>query len=106
MPVPRIAIIGRPNVGKSSLLNWLARRVSVVDPTAGVTRDRVTFVMQAGARVSSSGRHRGNRAARHRSAGGRNRTADPGRDRRSRVLMFVVDGQEGITPLDQEVAHD
>ena len=51
MPVPRIAIIGRPNVGKSSLLNWLARRrISVVDPTAGVTRDRVTFVMQAGDR--------------------------------------------------------
>src|SRR5262249_55290899 len=39
---------GRPNVGKSSLLNWLARkRISVVEPTAGVTRDRVTYLMQA-----------------------------------------------------------
>ncbi|MGV2334919.1 MAG UNVERIFIED_CONTAM: 50S ribosome-binding GTPase [Planctomycetaceae bacterium] len=35
-----------PNVGKSSLLNWLAERlISVVDPTAGVTRDRVTWFM-------------------------------------------------------------
>ena len=37
----KIAIIGRPNVGKSSLFNMLAgRRLSIVDPTAGVTRDR------------------------------------------------------------------
>ena len=40
---PQIAIVGRPNVGKSSLLNRLAgRRVSIVDPTPGVTRDRVS----------------------------------------------------------------
>ena len=46
MSVPKVAIVGRPNVGKSSLLNWLTRRrISVVDPTAGVTRDRVTFLM-------------------------------------------------------------
>ncbi len=46
MPVPKVVIVGRPNVGKSSLLNWLARkRISVVEPTAGVTRDRVTYLM-------------------------------------------------------------
>jgi len=49
--VPKVAIVGRPNVGKSSLLNWLARkRISVVDPMAGVTRDRVTYVMAHGGR--------------------------------------------------------
>ncbi|MHC4989492.1 MAG: ribosome biogenesis GTPase Der [Planctomycetota bacterium] len=47
MTLPRIAIVGRPNVGKSSLMNRLARRrVSIVDPTPGVTRDRVSVVLE------------------------------------------------------------
>ena len=42
MPLPKVAIVGRPNVGKSSVFNWLAgRRIAIVEPTAGVTRDRV-----------------------------------------------------------------
>jgi GTP-binding protein len=46
MGLPVVAIIGRPNVGKSSLLNALAgQMISIVEPTAGVTRDRVsTFI--------------------------------------------------------------
>src|SRR5262245_61921083 len=47
LSVPRVAIIGRPNVGKSSLFNWLAgRRISIVDPTAGVTRDRISTLVE------------------------------------------------------------
>ncbi|MCH8342821.1 MAG: ribosome biogenesis GTPase Der [Planctomycetes bacterium] len=47
MTVPQIAIVGRPNVGKSSLLNRLARqRVSIVAPAAGVTRDRVSALIE------------------------------------------------------------
>ena len=46
MALPKVAIIGRPKVGKSSLLNALAgAMISIVEPTAGVTRDRVsTFI--------------------------------------------------------------
>lgn len=47
MGVPRVVIVGRPNVGKSSIFNWLVgRRIAIVDPTAGVTRDRVTHLVQ------------------------------------------------------------
>ncbi|KAA3637449.1 MAG: GTP-binding protein, partial [Calditrichaeota bacterium] len=41
MSLPTVAIIGRPNVGKSSLFNrFLQKRLAVVEETAGVTRDR------------------------------------------------------------------
>jgi GTP-binding protein len=43
-PLPVIAIVGRPNVGKSSLLNCLAgKRISIVQDSPGVTRDRVSY---------------------------------------------------------------
>src|SRR5690606_249349 len=47
MPAPRVAIVGRPNVGKSSLLNMIAReRNTIVDPTPGRTRDRVSVYVE------------------------------------------------------------
>lgn len=47
MALPVVVIVGRPNVGKSSLLNMLAReRISIVDVRAGITRDRVSALIE------------------------------------------------------------
>lgn len=47
IPLPKVAIVGRPNVGKSSLLNRIARRrISIVDPKPGITRDRIAVEIE------------------------------------------------------------
>ena len=47
MALPKVVIIGRPNVGKSSIFNWLAgRRIAIVDDVAGVTRDRMIYLIR------------------------------------------------------------
>ncbi len=106
MPVPQVAIIGRPNVGKSSILNWLAHKlVSVVDPTPGVTRDRVTYLMNEGDRyfelIDTGGIGIVDRddlsedIERQIQIG--IETAD--------LILFVVDGKQGLVPLDNVVAE-
>jgi GTP-binding protein len=97
--------VGRPNVGKSSLLNWLSRKkISVVDPTAGVTRDRVGHLL-----------HEGDRYFELVDTGGMgvedvdNLTEDIARQihigiEAAHLVLFVVDGQPGVTPLDTVVA--
>jgi GTP-binding protein len=106
MPLPIVAIVGRPNVGKSALFNWLAgRRISIVDPTAGVTRDRVTTVIQVGDRycelVDTGGM--GIQDA-------DNLTEDVERQIQhaidsAAVVLFVVDVRDGVVALDEEVAR-
>lgn len=104
MAVPRVAIVGRPNVGKSSLFNWLAgRRISIVDPTAGVTRDRVATLVEyedryfelfdtGGIGIEDSD----------------NLTEDVERQiqvaiDQADVVLFVVDARDGVVALDEEV---
>jgi GTP-binding protein len=101
-----VAIVGRPNVGKSSVFNWLAgRRIAIVDPTAGVTRDRVSTLIKVGDRfmelVDTGGMG---------IADVDNLTADIERQieaalDQAHVILFVVDGRAGIVPLDEEVAQ-
>ncbi len=105
MALPIVAIVGRPNVGKSSLFIWLAgKRISIVDPTAGVTRDRVTTVIPVEDRFCELI-----------DTGGMgikdvdNLTDDIEQQIRyaidaAAVIVFVVDVRDGVTPLDQEVA--
>ena len=106
MSLPVVAIVGRPNVGKSSLFNWLAgRRIAIVDPTAGVTRDRVSTLVEAGDRFFELI-----------DTGGigiedvDNLTDQIERQiqlaiDQAHVILFVVDGRTGVVPLDEDVAE-
>ncbi len=50
--IPHVVIVGRPNVGKSTLFNWLVeKRIAIEDPTAGVTRDRLVQRVELEGRV-------------------------------------------------------
>lgn len=109
---PRVVIVGRPNVGKSSLLNLLAgRKVSIVDPTAGVTRDRVA----TSAVVPPIERGDPARPIELVDTGGfgiedsANLTAEVERQialgvAEADLILFVVDAQSGVVTLDQRVA--
>ncbi|MCC6420501.1 MAG: ribosome biogenesis GTPase Der [Gemmataceae bacterium] len=105
MSMPQVAIVGRPNVGKSSLFNWLARRrIAIVDPTAGVTRDRLTSLIRTGEHFFELV-----------DTGGigiedvDNLTAEVEKQidnaiESADVVLFVVDVRAGLMPLDEEVA--
>jgi len=106
MSLPIVAIVGRPNVGKSSLLNMLARRrISIVDPTPGVTRDRVSAICEADDRyfelIDTGGYGIEDHDDLTRHVEGQIHCAIAG----ASLILFVVDIQEEITPLDQEVAR-
>lgn len=100
-----LALVGRPNVGKSTLFNRLTkRRMAIVDPTAGVTRDRhygksdwngkEFSVIDTGGYVSGSG----DVFEQHIRAQVEVALKEAG------VVLFLVDVKEGITPMDEEVA--
>jgi GTP-binding protein len=110
MPLPQVVIVGRPNVGKSSLLNWLSgRRIAIVDPTAGVTRDRVGALVQIGEDADA-------RFFELVDTGGvgmvdRDELSAHVEDQidaainQADLVLFVVDAREGRMPLDEEVAQ-
>src|SRR5215213_1432028 len=105
MPLPVVAVVGRPNVGKSSLFNWLVgKRISIVDPTAGVTRDRVSSVVEAGGRffdlMDTGGIGLVDSDALEADVERQIQLAIDQAD----VILFVTDARSGPVALDQAVA--
>ena len=105
MSVPQVVIVGRPNVGKSSVFNWLAgRRLAIVDDTAGVTRDRVSYLMEENGRYFELVDTGGIGIA---DVDNLTREIDEQIEagiQQADVILFVVDARTGIAPLDEEVA--
>jgi len=106
MPRPIVAIIGRPNVGKSSLFNRvIGKRKAVVDPTPGVTRDRIMAEAEWNRRefllVDTGGIVPGTTDRMELSIA---EQAQIAMDEAS-VILFLTDVQTGVTDLDQEVAR-
>lgn len=107
--LPRVAIVGRPNVGKSTLLNrMVGSRVSIVEPTAGVTRDRIAVparlfrgVPEHWVEVIDTG---GIGIVDRDDLGPHVEEQIRGALELADLVLFVVDVRDGITPLDREVA--
>jgi len=106
MALPVVAIVGRPNVGKSSLFNAIAgEMISIVEPTAGVTRDRVSAIIERNERffelIDTGGygivdsdqlkEHIENQIHQAISA--------------AALVLFVVDIRDGLVPLDEQIAQ-
>jgi GTPase len=103
---PVIAIVGRPNVGKSTLFNRLVgRRRSLVRDVPGVTRDRlygtVTFERWQGTVVDTSGFEPGSTDDLVAAMRGQIMQAIEEAD----LIVLTVDTREGLTPVDEEIAH-
>ena len=106
MALPIVVIVGRPNVGKSSLLNTLAgERISIVDPRSGVTRDRVTALVEHRERffelVDTGGVGIVDRDHLEAHVEQQIRYAVE----RADVVVFLVDVTDGLTTLDRSVAE-
>ncbi len=106
MAIPTVVIVGRPNVGKSSLLNRLANeRISIVDPRAGITRDRISTLLEVNDRYFELV-----------DTGGIGIVDDDNLEVHvedqiayaihcADLILLLVDAQQGLTPLDQRVAE-
>ncbi len=102
---PLVAIVGRPNVGKSTLFNRLiGKRVAIVEDTPGVTRDRIygdaEWLSYAFTLIDTGGIEPENEDV---IAAQMRRQAELAIET-AQVIVFMVDGREGMTGADMEVA--
>ncbi|HYX46941.1 MAG TPA: ribosome biogenesis GTPase Der [Sphingomicrobium sp.] len=106
MPLPTVAIVGRPNVGKSTLFNRLVgKRLALVDDRPGVTRDRregeakllgLDFRVIDTAGFEDEDPH---------TLPGRMRAQTEAAVRDADAALFLVDARQGVTPLDEEIGR-
>ena len=104
--LPVVAIVGRPNVGKSTLFNRLVgKRLALVDDRPGVTRDRRegdAHLLGLDFRVVDTAGYEDHDAQ---SLPGRMRQQTEAAVASADVALFLVDARAGIVPLDEEIAR-
>jgi len=106
MPIPTVAIVGRPNVGKSTLFNRLVgKRLALVDDRPGVTRDRregEANLLGLEFRVIDTAGFEDEDPI---SLPGRMRQQTEAAVRDADAALFMIDAREGLTPLDEEIGR-
>src|SRR5262245_26653556 len=103
---PTIAIVGRPNVGKSTLFNRLVgTRQAIVDPTPGVTRDRLYADAEWRGQAFTLVDTGGFEALREEEIPRKVREQAEQAIKEGALIVFVVDGRAGLGATDIEVAE-
>src|SRR6266446_957180 len=103
---PNVAIVGRPNVGKSALFNCLGGpKIAIVHDQPGITRDRISAVCRRGEQPFVVWDTGGVGGAGESELSTEVRRAVEEAIRDSDLLLFLVDAKDGLTPLDQELAR-
>jgi GTPase len=103
--VGTVAVVGRPNVGKSALFNRLVgRNIAIVHDQPGITRDRLAAISSRGRRPFTVWDTGGIGGAGETELTAQVHTAADAAMRESDVILFVVDGQAGVNPIDNELA--
>ncbi|HET9847033.1 MAG TPA: ribosome biogenesis GTPase Der, partial [Candidatus Dormibacteraeota bacterium] len=113
MALPLVAIVGRPNVGKSALFNrLLGERRAIVDPMAGLTRDRLYAEVEWRGRrfviVDTAGLVLGkdrDEVPEHRELRRRMEQQSRLAIEEADLVLFVVDLREGVTAVDRDIAE-
>jgi GTP-binding protein len=104
--LPTVAIVGRPNVGKSTLFNRLVgKRLALVDDRPGVTRDRregEANLLGLEFKVMDTA---GYEDEDPQTLPGRMRQQTEAAVREADVALFLIDGRQGLTPLDEEIGR-
>src|SRR6266508_2896767 len=102
--MPSVAIIGRPNVGKSALFNRLiGRKIAIVHDQPGITRDRISAICTRGKRPFVAWDTGGIFGAGEAQLGAQVRGAAEEALHESDLLLFVVDAKEGVAPVEKEI---
>lgn len=103
---PIVALVGRPNVGKSSLFNRLSKtQKAIVDPTPGVTRDRHYEKVTMNDRVFILVDTGGIESDKQEKMAGLIREQSMLAIEEADVILFMLDGKEGVMPEDYEVVN-